>query len=56
MGKIITNMKIFHPLEKVVNDSIKEIIALKTYPRGGDGYTPGSTSNELNQNQVEVLE
>ena len=43
------HVKIYHPLEKVVNDSIKEIIALKTYPRGGDGYTPGSTSNELNQ-------
>ena len=26
-----------------------EIIALKAYPRGGDGYTPGSTSNSLNQ-------
>ena len=43
------HVKIYHPLEKVVNDSIKEIIALKTYPRGGDGFTPGSTSNELNQ-------
>ena len=43
------HVKIYHPLEKVVNDSIKNIIALKTYPRGGDGYTPGSTSNELNQ-------
>ena len=43
------HVKIYHPLEKVVNDSIKEIIGLKSYPRGGDGYTPGSTSNSLNQ-------
>ena len=43
------HVKIHHPLEKVVNDSIREIIALKSYPRGGDGYTPGSTSNSLNQ-------
>ena len=43
------HVKIYHPLEKVVNDSIKDIIALKTYPRGGDGFTPGSTSSELNQ-------
>ena len=42
-------VKIYHPLEKVVNDSIKNIIALETFPRGGDGYTPGSTSNDLNQ-------
>ena len=43
------HVKIYHPLEKIVNDSIKDIIALKTYPRGGDGFTPGSTSSELNQ-------
>jgi penicillin amidase len=43
------HVKIFHPLEKVVNDSIKDIIGLDTYPRGGDGFTPGSTSSELNQ-------
>ncbi|MFL2632145.1 MAG: penicillin acylase family protein [Candidatus Marisimplicoccus sp.] len=43
------HVKIYHPLEKVVNDSIMEIIGLKSYPRGGDGYTPGSTSNSLNQ-------
>ena len=42
-------VKIYHPLEKVVNDSIKNIIALESFPRGGDGYTPGSTSNDLNQ-------
>ena len=43
------HVKIYHPLEKVVNDSIKELIGLRSYPRGGDGYTPGSTSNSLNQ-------
>ena len=43
------HVKIYHPLEKVVNDSIKDIIGLNTYPRGGDGFTPGSTSSELNQ-------
>ena len=43
------HVKIYHPFEKIVNDSIKDIIALKTYPRGGDGFTPGSTSSELNQ-------
>ena len=43
------HVKIYHPLEKIVNDSVKDIIALKTYPRGGDGFTPGSTSSELNQ-------
>ena len=43
------HVKIYHPLEKVVNDSIKDIIGLETYPRGGDGFTPGSTSSELNQ-------
>ncbi|MDA0330718.1 MAG: penicillin acylase family protein [Bacteroidetes bacterium] len=43
------HVKIYHPLEKVVNDSIRKIIELKSYPRGGDGYTPGSTSNSLNQ-------
>ena len=43
------HVKIYHPLEMVVNDSIRSIIELEKYPRGGDGYTPGSTSNSLNQ-------
>ena len=43
------HVKINHPLENVVNDSIKKIVELKSYPRGGDGYTPGSTSTDLNQ-------
>lgn len=43
------HVKINHPLENIVNDSIKNIISLNVYPRGGDGYTPGSTSNSLSQ-------
>ena len=43
------HVKISHPLENVVNDSIKGLVELKTYPRGGDGFTPGSTSSNLNQ-------
>jgi penicillin amidase len=43
------HVKIYHPLENVVNDSIKGLVELKTYPRGGDGFTPGSTSSNLNQ-------
>jgi len=43
------HVKINHPLENIVNDSIKNIISLEVHPRGGDGYTPGSTSNSLNQ-------
>ena len=42
------HVKIYHPLENVVNDSIKGLVELKTYPRGGDGFTPGSTSSNLN--------
>lgn len=43
------HVKIKHPLENVVNDSIYSLIALKTYPRGGNGFTPGSTSFNNNQ-------
>jgi penicillin amidase len=43
------HVKIYHPLENVVNDSIRSLVKLKTYPRGGDGFTPGSTSSNLNQ-------
>ena len=43
------HVKIYHPLENVVNDSIRSLVELKTYPRGGDGFTPGSTSSNLNQ-------
>jgi len=43
------HVKIKHPLEEVVNDSIYNLISLKSYPRGGNGYTPGSTGHNLNQ-------
>ena len=43
------HVKIKHPLEDVVNDSIYNLISLKSYPRGGNGYTPGSTGDNLNQ-------
>ena len=43
------HVKIKHPLEEVVNDSIYNLISLKSYPRGGNGYTPGSTGYNLNQ-------
>jgi len=43
------HIKISHPLDDIVNDSIGKIISFKTYPRGGNGYTPGSTSSSLNQ-------
>ena len=43
------HIKIGHPLDDIINDSIGKIISFKTYPRGGNGYTPGSTSSSLNQ-------
>ncbi len=43
------HIKISHLLDDIVNDSIGKIISFKTYPRGGNGYTPGSTSSSLNQ-------
>ena len=43
------HVKIRHPLERVVNDSIYSLISLKSYPRGGNGFTPGSTSFNNNQ-------
>jgi len=43
------HIKISHPLDNVVNDSINKIISFKTYPRGGNSYTIGSTGSSLNQ-------
>ena len=43
------HIKINHPLEDIVNDSIYKILSFKSYPRGGNGYTPGSTSSNLSQ-------
>ena len=43
------HIKVNHPLETVVNDSIYKILSFKSYPRGGNGYTPNSTSSNLSQ-------
>ncbi len=43
------HVKIKHPLEEIVTDSVYNLISLKAYPRGGNGYTPGSTGYNLNQ-------
>ena len=38
-----------HALGNAVNDSLKEKLNLGPLPRGGNGYTPGSTGNNLRQ-------
>ena len=43
------HIKVKHPLEDIVNDSIYKILSFKSYPRGGNGYTPNSTSSNLSQ-------
>ena len=43
------HIKVKHPLEDIVNDSIFKILSFKSYPRGGNGYTPNSTSSNLSQ-------
>ena len=43
------HIKIKHPLEHIVNDSIYELVSFKTYPRGGNAYTPGSSGSNLLQ-------
>jgi penicillin amidase len=43
------HIKIRHPLELVVNDSISKILGFNSYPRGGNAYTPGSTGSNLSQ-------
>ena len=45
------HIKIKHPLENVVNDSIYNLIGFKTYPRGGNTYTPGTSGSNLNQSK-----
>lgn len=45
------HIKMKHPLENVVNDSIYNLIGFKAYPRGGNAYTPGSTGSNLNQSK-----
>ena len=43
------HIKMKHPLEHVVNDSIYNLVSFKTYPRGGNSYTPGSSGSNLRQ-------
>ena len=43
------HIKMKHPLESVVNDSIYDLVSFKTYPRGGNAYTPGSSGSNLSQ-------
>ena len=43
------HIKLKHPLEDIVNDSIKSILEFNTYPRSGNMFTPGSTGYYFNQ-------
>ena len=43
------HIKIKHPLEHIVNDPIYKLVSFKTYPRGGNAYTPGSTGGNYRQ-------
>ncbi len=47
--KDFKHIKIKHPLQNIVNDSIYNLISFKTYPRGGNAYTPGSSGSNLSQ-------
>ncbi len=40
---------IAHPLSNTLNDSWKRKLDAGPAPRGGNGYTPGSTGNNMNQ-------
>ena len=50
--KAYKHIKIRHPLEGLVNDSIKNILEFETYPRSGNSNTPGSTGYYLNQSLI----
>jgi len=43
------HIKVKHPLERIVNDSVNKILSFNSYPRGGNAYTPGSTGSNLSQ-------
>ena len=43
------HIKVKHPLEDIVNDSIYRILSFQKYPRGGNGYTVGATGSNLSQ-------
>ena len=43
------HIEIKHPLSTAVSDSLRQHLDLRSLPRGGNGYTPGSTGNNYNQ-------
>jgi penicillin amidase len=43
------HIKIKHPLQDIVNDSLYNMISFNAYPRGGNAYTPGSAGSNLSQ-------
>ena len=45
----LKHIKISHPLSGLVADSLSQGWDLGPVPRGGNGYTPGSTGNNFNQ-------
>jgi penicillin amidase len=45
----LKHIEITHPLSAAVSDSLRQHLDLKPLPRGGNGYTPGSTGNNYNQ-------
>ena len=47
--KELKHIELKHALSTAVSDSIRRKLDLKSLPRGGNGYTPGSTGNNYNQ-------
>ena len=47
--KALKHIEISHPLRGLVADSLSRGWDLGPLPRGGNGYTPGSTGNNYNQ-------
>ena len=45
----LKHIKLKHALSSVVRDSLRKKLDLASLPRGGNGYTPGSTGNNYNQ-------
>ena len=43
------HIKIKHPLQDIVNDSLYNMVSFNAYPRGGNAYTPGSAGSNLSQ-------
>ena len=45
----LKHVVIRHPLSRAVNDSVRALLDVGIAPRGGNAYTVGNTSNNLNQ-------